>query len=206
MEPDARDLLGHRARDLLSPLWTALAEGLAGLPFDPESPRLHASHAWARAGRYPQVRQAAESDPDWLRWPTLLLTHAEACRRTGDQAALRRDWAILCWQHPREAEHALGAKDQPDTRMHGLWLQFADADLELDLDTGSFLAWLLIAEPATAAAVPPDLAPTGAAGETYRLLHRMLRGEDSIPLRKSLAERSPGLLKLYLAAVVLQSK
>lgn len=206
MEPDARDLLGHRARDLLSPLWTALAEGLAGFPFDPESPRLHASYAWARAGRYPQARQAAESDPDWRRWPTLLLAHAEACRRMGDQAALRMDWAILCWQHPKEAEHALVAKYQPDTRMHGLWLKFADADLELDLDTGSFPAWLLIAEPAAAAAVPPDLAPTGAAGETYRLLHRMLRGEDSIPLRKSLAERSPGLLKLYLAAVVLQSK
>jgi hypothetical protein len=81
--------------------------------------------------------------------------------------------------------------------MHRLWLQFSDTDL--DLETVSFPAWLLIAEPATAAAVPPDLAPKGVAGEAYRLLHRMLGGEDSIPLRKSLAEASPGLLKVYLA-------
>lgn len=199
MEPDARDLLGHRARDLLSPLWAALAEVLAGLPFDPESPRLHASYAWARAGRHPQARQAAESDPDWRRWPALLLAHAETCRRTGDQAALRRDWAVLCWQHPAEAERALAAKDQADTRIHGLWLQFAEADL--DLDTQSFPAWLLLAEPATVAAVPADLAPSGAAGHSYRLLHRMKGGEDSIPLRKALAETSPGLLKLYLATL-----
>jgi hypothetical protein len=200
MEPLARDLLGHRARDLLAPLWAALAQTLSGRPFDPDSPVLHAGHAWARAGRYAEARQALETEPELGHWPALLIAHAESCRRTGDLAAAHRDWAMLCWEHPLEAEQALAAKDLPDTRMHRLWVKFADADL--DLTTGAFPAWLLIADPGTAAAVPPDLAPTGAAGDAYRLLHRLVGGEDDVALRKALAALQPGLLKLFLAGRV----
>lgn len=195
--PEVRDLLGHRARDLLAPLWVAQAESLAGQPFDPAAPRLHASLAWGRAGRYPEARQAIESQPDWQSWPALILTHCEACRRLLDPAAVRRDWAALCWRHPAEAERALGTKDLPDTRLRRLWVQFGDTDL--DLDTGDFPAWLLLADPGSAAAVPPDLAPSDSVGDAYRLLHRLVTGDDDIPQRKALAEASPGLLKLFLS-------
>ena len=199
MEPEARDLLGHRARDLLAPLWAVLAEALAGRPFDPDSPRLHAGYAWARAGRHPAARAAIEAQPNWRRWPALVLAHLEACRRMVDPAAARRDWALLCWAHPLEAERALGAKGLPDARLQRLWLQFSDTDL--DLATEDFPAWLLFADPGTAGAVPPDLAPPGAAGDAYRLLHAMVSGEDDIPRRKALAAVRPGLLRLYLAAL-----
>jgi hypothetical protein len=196
VEPEARDLLGHRARDLLAPLWATLAEGLAARPFDPASPRLHAGYAWARAGRYPQARAALESQPQWQQSPALLIAHAQACRRMVDLAAVRRDWALLCWQHPAQAAQALDAKELPDPRMLQLWRQFGDTDL--DLATTDFPAWLLLADPGTAAAVPPDLAPAGACGDTYRLLHRLASGEDTIAVRKALAEAAPELLRLYL--------
>jgi hypothetical protein len=206
LEPEVRDLLGHRARDLLAPLWGAVAEALAGQPFDPNAPERHAGYAWARAGRYPSARDAIEALPDWRRWPALLLAHAQACRRMVDPAAARRDWALLCWEHPAQARLALVADDLPDARLRRLWQDFGDTDLdpvpETGLDHGieDFPAWLLLADPGTAAAVPPELAPGGAVGEAYRLLHRLVSGADGIPERAALARVRPGLLKLYLAA------
>ncbi|WP_295456582.1 hypothetical protein [uncultured Thiodictyon sp.] len=206
LEPEVRDLLGHRARDLLAPLWVALAQALAGQPFDPNAPETHAGYAWARAGRHPSAREAIEALPDWRRWPVLLLAHAQACRRMGDPAAARRDWAVLCWEHPAQARLALAAKDLPDARLVRLWWDFGDADLDPGLEPGpdqdirDFPAWLLLADPGTAAAVPPDLAPVGDVGEAYRLLHRLVSGADGIPERAALARVRPGLLKLYLAA------
>ena len=81
--------------------------------------------------------------------------------------------------------------------MQRLWREFGDTDL--DLETGDFPAWLLVADPGSGAAVPPDLTPAGPTGEVYRLLHQLTAGEDSIPRRKALAEQHPGLLRLYLA-------
>ncbi|HYN78353.1 MAG TPA: hypothetical protein VES73_11235 [Lamprocystis sp. (in: g-proteobacteria)] len=199
MEPEARDLLGHRARDLLAPLWAALAEDLAGRPFDPAAPGLHGGFAWARAGRHPEARQALESDADWQRSPPLLIAHAQACCRMADVAAARRDWVQLCWQYPNEAVQALSAKDSLDPQIHRLWRQFGDTDL--DLETPDFPAWLLLADPGSAAAVPPDQAPSGPVGEAYRLLHQLVAGQGGISERKALAKRHPDLLKLYLATL-----
>jgi hypothetical protein len=200
LEPEAQALLGHRARDLLAPLWVTLAEDLATHPFDPAAPRLHASAAWARAGRFAQARQALEADPDWQRRPHHRIDHARACRRTGDLAAACRDWAVLCWEHPAEAARTLSAAELPDPRMSQFWRQFNDTDL--DLTTSLFPAWLLIADPGTAAAVPPELAPADPAGDAYRALHHLVTGDDpGIHQRKVLAARSPELLKLYLAGI-----
>ena len=199
MEPEARDLLGHRARDLLAPLWATLAAALADHPFDPDAPRLHAGYAWARAGRHPAARDAIESQPAWHSRPALVLAHLEACQRMVDPAAARRDWALLCWEHPLEAQRTLGTKDLGDARLRRLWIQFGDADL--GLATADFPAWLLFADPGTATAVPPDLAPPGTTGDAYRLLHAMVSGADDIPRRQALAQLSPGLLKLFLAAL-----
>jgi len=90
IEPLARELLGHRDRDFLAPLWPALAESLAGRAFEPGAPQLHASFAWARAGRWDAVREAAEHD--WRSEPSLLLAYAAACWHRRDLGAARTDW------------------------------------------------------------------------------------------------------------------
>jgi hypothetical protein len=80
------------------------------------------------------------------------------------------------------------------------WRQFNDTDL--DLTTALFPAWLLIADPGTAAAVPPALAPADPAGDAYRALHHLVTSDSAgIQQRKVLAARSPALLKLYLAGI-----
>jgi len=197
IEPLARQLLGHRARDFLPPLWSALAEQLAGVPFDPVSPRLHASHAWMRAGRWDAARAAVEAEPHWQAEPGLLLVHAEVCWRRRDQAAARRDWMQLCWEHPLAAERAFAAPTFPDARIADLWNAFGDSDEALD--TEDFPAWLLLQDPTAASAVPGDAAPMDERGSAYRLLHRLVCGAEDIDLRRQLAEADTRLLRLFLS-------
>lgn len=197
VDPLARDLLGYRARDFLAPLWSDLAESLAGHAFNPGSPRLHAGFAWARAGRWEAVREAVEQEPDWRTHPLLLLAHAEACWHRRDAAAAWRDWLWLCWEFPPEAERALISPTFPDQRLANLWKGFGDADLELE--TEDFPAWLLLADPVTAVAVPAESAPKDDRGDAYGLLHRLVRGDDAISVRRELAETHPGLLQLFLS-------
>lgn len=74
IQPLAVARLGARARDYLAPLWSALATALAGVTFRPESPRLHASYARARAGDWRAVLASVEAEPD-------AAAHAEGVQR-----------------------------------------------------------------------------------------------------------------------------
>lgn len=197
IEPLARELLGHRDRDFLAPLWSALAESLAGRTFDPGFPDLHAGFAWARAGRWDAVRTAIEAEHDWRGEPALLLAHAEACWHRRDLEAARADWRWLCWEHPLEAERTFVSSRFPDRRLAELWNGFGD--LEPPLDTEDFPAWLLLHEPLAAVSPAPDLLPTDERGTAYRLLQRLVTGDDDIELRRELSEIHPQLLRLFLA-------
>lgn len=192
----AEELLGHRARDLVTPLWVGFAEQLSGQAFVPGHPQLHASHAWARAGRWDAVRDAVEAELDWRNHPSLVLSHAEACWRRRQAAAARCDWMWLCWEHPSAAEHAFANRAFPDRRLSDHWSRFGDLDQALA--TEDFPAWLLIADPA-AAAVPPEVAPSDERGAPYRLLHALTGDGDTISRRQELAEIHPGLLEMFLA-------
>ena len=202
LAPLAEDLLGRRARDLLAPLWTALAEHLEGRPFDPRRPRLHAAHCWAAAGRWEQARASLEGTPDWRRHPPLILDHAQACWHLRDIPAARGDWLALCWEHPEAAEERLGHGHLPDPHLSDLWDAFLDEDAEDgDLDSEDFPAWVLIHDPAWALPVDPALAPDEPHGEAFRLLHGLRRGAgEEIALRRALGETHPRLLALYLAS------
>lgn len=196
LAPLAVQLLGTQARDLLALLWADLAVRLAGRPFDPRRARLHASHCWADAGRWEAARASVESEPGWRDHPALILLHARACWRLGDVSAARQDWVGLCWEHPGAAEQALRAPDLADGRLAVLWGEFND--LDCDLDTEDFPAWLLIRDPAWASGLAADRAPADRRGDAFRLLHRLSHGGDDIDTRRALAEVHPVLLELYL--------
>ncbi len=197
IEPLAHQLLGRRARDFLAPLWTALAQALSGRSFDCRSPGLHASHAWARAGRWEAAREAVEAEPNWRETPALVLTHARACWHRHDPSAARLDWIQLCWDHPLEAERALGAKGFPDRRLADLWQVFGDLDPALE--TEDFPAWLLLSD-AGAPPVPAELVPADDRGTAYRLLRHLVDHVEDIASRRALDEAHPALLRLFLSS------
>jgi hypothetical protein len=197
IEPLARELLGHRDRDFLSPLWTALAESLSGRAFERGAPRLHASFAWARGGRWEAVREAVEAERRWREEPVLVLAHAEACWLRRDTGQARADWMWLCWEHPLVAERTLASRALPDRHLADLWDKFGD--LDPPLETEDFPAWLLLQEFGAATFAAPDSIPPDERGAVYRLLLRMVTGDDNIELRRELSEIDAHLLQLFLA-------
>jgi hypothetical protein len=202
--PVAERLLGHGARDCLAPLWAGLASAADGLRFDPGEPRLHASFALARLGRWPEVRAAIEAEPRWRDEPQLMERHARACRRSGDARAALADWLALCWVHPDTAERVLGAGDFPDARLAARWGAFCDLDPPDDaaraLATGDFPAWCLLVEPSLAPDAPPDPAvadPDRVAA--YRAALALASAPDDLDQRRALGAAHPALLAVFLA-------
>lgn len=196
IEPLVRELLAHRDRDFLAPLWSALAELLTGRSFEPGTPMFHASFAWARAGRWTAAREAIEAEPAWRRESSLLLAHAEACWYLRDVGAARLDWRWLCWEHPLDAERIFSSPRFPDRRLAELWNGFGD--LDRILDTEDFPAWLLLQEPGAPASIEPDSVPTDERGIAFRLLRGIVAGDADIELRRELSEIHPQLLRLFL--------
>jgi hypothetical protein len=203
--PIADRLLDHGARDCLALLWSELARAAAGLAFDPAEPRLHASHALARLGRWQEVRAAIEAEPHWRDQPLLLAPHAQACWRAGDRRAALADWLGLCWAHPDAAEAALGAGDCPDQWLAARWNEFCDLDPHVDspaaqaLDTADFPAWLLLVEPALVADAPADPAAAGPErAAAYRAAQALARAPDDVAQRRALGAAHRTLLAVFL--------
>ncbi|WP_058555727.1 hypothetical protein [Thiohalocapsa sp. ML1] len=201
--PTAERLLGRRARDCLALLWAELADAADGSDFDPAAPRLHASHALAWLGRWPDVRAAVEAEPGWSDEPVLLERHGRACRLSGDHRAALGDWFALCWAYPDTAERLLAAGDFPDPRLAAHWVAFCDLDPPAGsappLETADFPAWCLLVEPGLAAEVPADQRVSDPGRATaYRAALALARAPDDVGRRRALGAAHPGLLVAFL--------
>jgi hypothetical protein len=103
----------------------------------------------------------------------------------------------LCWDHPLAAGQALDARDVADRPLAELWARFGG--LEPTLTSADFPVWLLSSDPSLKLAVPADAALPGHKGDAFRLLYRMVGGEDTSALWRGLAEVNPAVLRVYLA-------
>jgi len=195
--PLALRRLGRLAESFLQPLWIDLARQLADQAYSADAPELHASHAYARAGQWPQVIESAQREAAWQQQPVLIARVAEANARLLQRAAARQAWARLCWSFPAAAEGLL-ARAPGDAALARSWQAFGDAELELP--TVDFPAWLLVADPQQQSLVPAALADADDCGRAYVLLHRLVTSGGAMPERKALHALRPELLRLYLAA------
>ena len=200
IQPLAEELLGRHARAYLLPLWRRLHQALAGQPFDPGQPDLHRSHTAGRMLDWKAQLAAVEAEPQWREQPLLLQRHAAANLRLRDPRQALADLFRLCWRFPQQA--ASPAAEWPvDTQQ--AWERFQELDPELE--TAAFPAWLLIIRPGLAdtMAKPSDDAP-----ESYRLLYRLQReqagnagspGAVEVRLRGELKQLDPAMFRHYLA-------
>ncbi len=145
----------HRDRNFLAPLWSALAEFFAGRAFEPGFPDLHASFAWALAGRWDAVRAAVEAERHWRGEPSLLLAHAEACWHRG--ATWRPRVRIGCGCAGSIPWRPSGPLPRPSSPTA------VSPSFRTDAATWTrhwipkiSPAWLLLQEPATAISLAPD--------------------------------------------------
>ncbi|MDN5871443.1 MAG: hypothetical protein L0H73_12065 [Nitrococcus sp.] len=202
LRPDAQDVLGAQAHDLLAPFWQRLADALAGAPFDPERPALHASYAYAQCLDWCRAAAAVEAVLDYAAQPVLLARLAEARYRNGDRHGAIATWAALCWRFPAAAEKVMEGPELPDTRLRVVWIRFCDQNLDPPPDTSLFPAYLLLSEPELARTLPADLSAGDSVGENaYQAVHQLLQ-RDSIDTRRAVHNARPWLLEAYLRAFV----
>lgn len=198
LEPAARDVLGADARGLMGPFWRRLATALAGLPFDPQRPSLHASYAYLRCHDWRRAARAVLDTPGYAEEPALLARLADARRRDGDRKGAVADWFRLCWRFPAEAAARLDDPGFPDRKVREAWIDFRDLDVEPVPPTGFFPAHMLLTAPGLARALAPDLAVGDGHGEQAFRAVRCLLSNDDMAARKAVQTAAPWLLARYL--------
>ncbi len=143
--PQARELLGTRARDYLTPLWRRLIPALEGRRFDPRNPDLHASYAALQLFDWETVKKAVEAEQNYLIEPVLLTRHAEACERLGDTSGWLSDWCRLCWDFEAHASDVLDSVQGMTLKLNRFWEAFKQ--LEYELTVCDFPAYLISVQP-----------------------------------------------------------
>lgn len=171
---------------------------LAGAPFDPEHPALHASYAYAQCLDWCRTPAAVEAVEDYAAQPVLLARLAEARCRNGDRDGAIGTWAALRWRFPADAEKIMEGPELPDNRLREAWIRFCDQNLDPPPETSLFPAYLLLIEPALARSLPAELSAGNSVGEyAFRAVHQLLR-RDSMDTRRAVHCTSAWLLEMYL--------
>jgi hypothetical protein len=205
VSPTARRLLGTQSRDLLSPLWTQLAQTLTDVPFDPSEPNLHPSFALAQAQDWAGVSECVQFEPDWPQHAALCLRLVESGLHQRQRVAALAAWCHLCWRAPETASQAVTQLRHPE--LTTLWQRFQD-DEDSNLAESDFPAVLLLREPGLALQLPEDLPTSDTPSEHhYRTIHKWIharRGHHhdlELSLRKKLQAEQPGLFELLKRVV-----
>lgn len=223
LAPAARAMLGSAAAATwLQPLWRALAERAAALPFDAQHPGDHAAALWLQAGGADDAAnavQAVQTIPSWRRMPAPLAWMAQGRHRL---QGLDSTWPLLAelaWLAPaRLASTVLALQDPLLQRL----LQGFEQDVDLVSTNTSnnasnnpgtsthhplawLPAWLLIDQPALLerlrdARTGQDSAPERTFRNLVELLglERQGRQAELINHRKRLRDAQPALFEAYL--------
>ena len=208
VSPTARRLLGTQSRDLLSPLWTQLAQALSDLPFDPNEPNLHRSFALSQAQDWAGVNDCVHAGPDWQQHAALCLRLVESGFHQRQRVAALTAWCHLCWRAPGKASQAVTKLRQPE--LTALWQRFQDDEDDEDdeLSEADFPAVLLLREPGLALQLPEDLPIGNTPSEHhYRTIHQWIHARRErqhdleLALRKKLQAEHAGLFELLKGSV-----
>lgn len=151
------------------------------------------------------VRAAVERAPGWQSHGALLWSMAVACGWLGDRRAALECWCRLCWRFPETAAAALDDPGLPDPGLKRAWQAFGE--LEPELETAAFPAWLLLARRVAADDLPDTVPDNVAAARAFTVIRRLPDpylpsgsgpDSDTLALRRTLQALHPGLFRHYL--------
>ena len=192
--PLAFELLGRFGHDFLTPLWQIISTDIAGQNFDPGDPRNHLSYTAFKSFQWQDVLSSVQRETDWLKQPLLLFRYAEACFKLQNELEGLEKWFMLFMIYFAEAEQNI---DKTCNRLLLADWQFF-RELDPELDTLLFPAWMLLNKPALAKhAFVFDSECDG--DESFHLISQLLfcaeggLSEEAIQLRAKLKLKNPGL-------------
>ena len=205
--PAARRAMGAAdAERWLRMRWQALAARAGGLPFQPAQADDHAAPLWLRAANWQAAADAVAGIASWRRIPAPLAWMLQARLQL---QGLPANWPLLAelaWLAPDRLASVARAVSQPI--LQALLRQFAqdfdDGDERSDLVW--FPAWVLIEQPALAAALTQAQPSQHSAPEqAMRLLLELLglerqgRQRELVEHRKRLRDLQASLYNRYMA-------
>ncbi len=195
IQPLALEILGRESRPFMEPLWRRLGEVLEDRKFDPQQAELHRSYTALRNLDWIAVIEAVEAETDWRSHAVLLQRHGRACEQLQRPVEAMLDRFQLCWRIPEQA--ALALTDAAFDLIQA-WELFQN--LESELETSHFPAWLLIIRPGLSSRLP---LPVVEAPTDFQLLYALQRqkdglGSEAMRLRGELKALNPALFHHFI--------
>lgn len=208
--PAAAAVLGDSGSAWVQPLWRALAQACAAVPFEPQQAQGHAAALWLRAECWREAADAVAGIPSWRRIPAALTWMAQARHRLLGLDAAWPLLAELAWLAP--ARFAALRPLLADPVLDRLCRRFA-AGFDGGFDGGGgdadwtwFPAWAVIDQPALVRPLGEAQTQRGHAPERALALVRELIGyehqgrqRDLIAGRKELRDLNDALFAAYMA-------
>jgi hypothetical protein len=205
--PAAAAVLGPAGAAWAQPLWQALAQAAAALPFEPAHAAGHAAALWLRAGCWREAADAVERIASWRRIPVPLAWMAQARYRLHGLDSAWPLLAELAWLAPQRfvALRPLLA-DPPLDRLCKRFEAGFDGGDGGDADWIWFPAWAAIDQPTLVHPLGTAQMQRGHAPERALALVRELIGyehqgrqRDLVAGRKALRDLNAALFAAYMA-------
>lgn len=196
--PAAKYLFGAAHKTMLAPLWGAAGQALEKTVFDPENPERHASRAYLESGDWNSVLRVTQAETGLENQPVLLERTAEALWQTDQTAQAIERWFTLCWQAPAYFERLIRNGDISSPFLLAHWNEAMDIDMEPELSTEWYPAWVMLREPGLALSLKNRGADSGPE-RAYDLIRELVKSDDEqLALRRELRDIHPGLFHFFL--------
>lgn len=201
LTPSAVELLGHRAHEYLLSSWQALCVEMVGKPFVAACPENHLSFTAFKAFQWSDVIESVEQESGWNLHADLLFRHAEADFRLQREASGLQLWFRLFLLFPERAETLV--HETSNRLFLSDWRKFNE--LEPELETNCFPAWVTLERPALAK-LTLEIHESNIGIDCLDLIRALFAlgdehiGPKTIELRSRLRQCNPNLFAHYLEA------
>jgi hypothetical protein len=192
LAPAAERCIPDHAAQLLRPAWLALLRSMPPTQDAARPRRAHSAYLWQLLGEPANAVAAIETDPRWREYPETLVWHTDLCKQAGLDVRAMANIVELCLAWPTQAKHWLASSPAWTVRWNA-WCELDDA-----LPMHAFPAWVRLRY--TSEIPLPDAGDTRPGATLLRLADQLARDPTNLVLRKTLQQRSPALLRAFLAA------
>ena len=194
----AQTLFKAEGKALLAPRWRAVGQALESVAFDPAHPDRHASSAYLEAGDGEAAIGAVQAEDGFAEQPVLIGRLAQALWQTQRTVQAIERWFALCWSAPEYFTGLIenGHISAPLLLEH--WREAINADVEPEISTVWFPAWMILHEPGLARFIKSRGAASGPQ-RAFDLARELVMSDDEqIEARQELKHIHPGLFRRFL--------
>ena len=194
----AETLFKTEGKALLAPRWRAVGHALESVAFDPAHPDRHASSAYLEAGDWEAAIGAVQAEDGFAEQPVLIGRLAQALWQIQRTVQAIERWFTLCWSAPEYFTEMIenGHISAPLLLDH--WREAINADVEPEISTVWFPAWMILHEPGLARLIKSRGATSGPQ-RAFDLARELVMSDDEqIEARQELKDIHPGLFRRFL--------